>query len=272
MELSSELNIKYWGMESLSKIGSLLGIPIETDKYTKEKTMLQSARLLIEVSLEGPYPDYVEFVNDFNVVVRQKVKFEWMQVKCGYCQMLGDKEQEYGKKGTTRMEWRVARPTTNHNDQQQEQDQTDGFIRVQSRVQQGVSEMRSSEVYFSWTNKTLWSRIDRVFINIDWHAKFDFTQVNYLPNGLSDHTPLHIIFLSYPRPKYEFSFCDMWTKDPYYMDLVEAKMKLLQKDSNLGQLKALLNKLKPALRKLNKDKYADLYEQQARAKEDMSHV
>ena len=75
-----ELDIKYWGIESLSRIGSLLGIPIITDKYTKEKTMLQYACLLIEVSLEGPYPNYVEFVNDFNVVVRQKVKFEWMTV------------------------------------------------------------------------------------------------------------------------------------------------------------------------------------------------
>ena len=33
-----------------------------------------------EVSLDGPYPDYVEFANDFNVAVRQKVKFEWMPV------------------------------------------------------------------------------------------------------------------------------------------------------------------------------------------------
>ncbi|KAJ8421817.1 hypothetical protein Cgig2_023810 [Carnegiea gigantea] len=372
--------------------------------------MLQYARLLIEVSLEGTYPDYVEFVNDFNVVVKQMVKFEWMPVKCGHCQMLEYKEQECRKKGTTRMEWRVARPTINQNDQQQEQDQTDGFTRVQSRtsarsimvfkhwkekkvkgikkgwqgghppmdsvvswnirglnwpnkqedvkvflrlnkvglvgllktkvkvetvntmanslstnrkffityvygfnqetnrqqmwedltgIAQGMNEawcilgdfksvlqkkdsiggadvldseiskfskwidvcelqkMRSSRPYFSWTNKITWSRIDRV---------------NYLPNRLSDHTPLHIILPSCPRPKHEFTFCDMWTKDPHYMDLVKAKMKLLQEDSRLGQLKALLNKLKPALRKLNKDKYAYLYEQQARAREDMSHV
>ena len=56
------------------------------------------------------------------------------------------------------------------------------------------------------------------------------------------------------------------------MDLVEPKMKLLQEDGKLGQLKALLNKVKPAVRNLNKDKYAYLYEEQARAKEDMSHV
>ncbi|KAJ8420630.1 hypothetical protein Cgig2_002710 [Carnegiea gigantea] len=43
-----DLDIKYWCLESLSKIDSILGIPIKTDKYTKEKTMLKYARLLIE--------------------------------------------------------------------------------------------------------------------------------------------------------------------------------------------------------------------------------
>jgi len=39
-----------------------------------------------------------------------------MPVKCGHCQMLGHKEHECKKKGTTRMESRVVRPTTNQND------------------------------------------------------------------------------------------------------------------------------------------------------------
>ncbi|KAJ8426028.1 hypothetical protein Cgig2_015850 [Carnegiea gigantea] len=33
-------DIKYWGMESLSKIGSLLVIPIKTDRFTKDKLVL----------------------------------------------------------------------------------------------------------------------------------------------------------------------------------------------------------------------------------------
>ena len=39
-----DLDIKYWGMESLSKIGSLIGIPIKIDQYTRDKTMLRYAR------------------------------------------------------------------------------------------------------------------------------------------------------------------------------------------------------------------------------------
>ncbi|KAJ8427719.1 hypothetical protein Cgig2_022193 [Carnegiea gigantea] len=48
-----ELDIKYWGMQSLSKIGSMLGFPLKIDKYTKEKSMLRYARLLVEMPLEG---------------------------------------------------------------------------------------------------------------------------------------------------------------------------------------------------------------------------
>ena len=50
------LDVNYWGLESLSKIGSILGIPIKTDRYTKEKSMIKYARLMIEISLEGHFP------------------------------------------------------------------------------------------------------------------------------------------------------------------------------------------------------------------------
>ncbi|KAJ8427092.1 hypothetical protein Cgig2_011292 [Carnegiea gigantea] len=51
----------FLGLNNLSKIQSLLGISIKTDKYTKEKSIIQYAWVLIEVSLEGPFPNSVEF-------------------------------------------------------------------------------------------------------------------------------------------------------------------------------------------------------------------
>ncbi|KAJ8419423.1 hypothetical protein Cgig2_014910 [Carnegiea gigantea] len=53
-----------------------------------------------------------------------------------------------------------------------------------------LQEMRSAGAYYSWTNKVVRSRIDRAFIDSLWHETFDFTQVTYMANGLSDHTPL----------------------------------------------------------------------------------
>ncbi|KAJ8435288.1 hypothetical protein Cgig2_030043 [Carnegiea gigantea] len=58
-----ELDIKYWGLDSLSKLGSMLGKPIKTEKTTKDKSTLSYARLLIEMPISGPFPDYIDFVN-----------------------------------------------------------------------------------------------------------------------------------------------------------------------------------------------------------------
>ena len=61
------LGIKYWEAESLSKIGSIIGIPLKSDKYTMEKTMLHYALLLIE--LDVAFMKFIEFINDKDVLV-----------------------------------------------------------------------------------------------------------------------------------------------------------------------------------------------------------
>ncbi|KAJ8421923.1 hypothetical protein Cgig2_025978 [Carnegiea gigantea] len=101
-----DLDLKYWGMESLSKIGSLIGIPLKTDCYTKERTMIKYARLMIEVPIEGPFPDFVEFFNDEDILIRQQVQFEWKPIKCTHCSMYGHTEEICKKKVGQRMEWR----------------------------------------------------------------------------------------------------------------------------------------------------------------------
>jgi len=66
-----ELDIKFWGSGSPSKTGSSLGILLKTDKYAKERTMIKYARILIDISLEGPFPDYIKFFNEEEVLIRQ---------------------------------------------------------------------------------------------------------------------------------------------------------------------------------------------------------
>ncbi|KAJ8433453.1 hypothetical protein Cgig2_014494 [Carnegiea gigantea] len=101
-----DLDIKYWGLASLSKLGSILGIPIKTDKYTMEKTRLSYARFLIETPVDEAFPNFINFVNDQDVVVRLQVKYEWKPIKCQHCRMYGHKEDECRKKTIIRKEWR----------------------------------------------------------------------------------------------------------------------------------------------------------------------
>lgn len=114
-----ELELKYWGLESLSKIGSLLGHPLKSDKFTLEKTMLRYARLLVEFPMEGPFPDSIDFFNEEGIMVRQKIIYEWKPCRCSHCGMLGHKEEECRKK-TTRWEWRPVTNTQQQHIQMQE--------------------------------------------------------------------------------------------------------------------------------------------------------
>ncbi|KAJ8436750.1 hypothetical protein Cgig2_009724 [Carnegiea gigantea] len=83
--------------ESLSKIGSLLGYPLKTDKYIKDKSMLKYARLMVEMSLEGQFPEYIEFANEKGVLLRQKVTYEWMPIKCDKRKMFGHTQEQCRK-------------------------------------------------------------------------------------------------------------------------------------------------------------------------------
>ena len=65
-----DLDVRYWGTESLSKMGSLLGIPLKTDRYTKEISVLRYVRLLIDIPLVSPFPDYIEFFNNNEMLLR----------------------------------------------------------------------------------------------------------------------------------------------------------------------------------------------------------
>ena len=84
----------------------MLGMTIKTDKYTKHKTFLKYARILIEIKLEHTLPKYIDFVNAHNVVVRQKVEYEWKPIRCDFCKMYGHLKDDCRKKPKTRTEWR----------------------------------------------------------------------------------------------------------------------------------------------------------------------
>lgn len=85
-----------------------------------------------------------------------------------------------------------------------------------------VLEMPGSGAFFTWTNKTLWSKINRVFINNLWHEVFDYTLDKFLPQGLSDHTPILIQSHESPKPPPQFQFYDMWCSHKDYQDIISA--------------------------------------------------
>jgi len=66
--------------------------------------MIKYARLLIDMPLDGQFPDYIDLFNEEGIQIRQQVHYEWKPLKCTPCKMFGYDEPHCKKKGGTRIE------------------------------------------------------------------------------------------------------------------------------------------------------------------------
>ncbi|KAJ8423094.1 hypothetical protein Cgig2_023476 [Carnegiea gigantea] len=218
------LDIKYWGVDSLGKIGSIIGIPIKMDKYTIEKTMLRFSRVMIDIPLGNDFLDYVEFANDHNVIVRQSVTYEWRPIKCTHYRMYGHMEDSCRKKTPAKKVWRVVShsspaPTTHapiSTDLEQEPPEAAGISGL------------------NWPNKQ-----DDVNIFLQLH------KINMIETTAC------------PKAQPVFQFCDMWIRDPKFLPLIKSLMPM-KVHHPWQQLRSFMRRAQQALSKLNKDKYHDL--------------
>lgn len=103
-----KLDLRFWGGRGLSKVASLLGKPIKADKHTKEKKLVNYARVLIEIDITKEIPEKVTFVDEFGDFIEQKVECEWKPIKYTKCKMFVLEEAQC-RKGVRR-EW--VRKTT----------------------------------------------------------------------------------------------------------------------------------------------------------------
>ncbi|KAJ8419819.1 hypothetical protein Cgig2_022215 [Carnegiea gigantea] len=80
----------------------------ELTNTLRRKTVLKYARLLIEIHMEDAFPEYIDFINDHNVLVRQKMEYEWKPTKCSHLKKFGHTKEERRKKSLIRKEWRLV--------------------------------------------------------------------------------------------------------------------------------------------------------------------
>ncbi|KAJ8421301.1 hypothetical protein Cgig2_016247 [Carnegiea gigantea] len=158
--------------------------------------------------------------------VQDKSKSSYASL-CLHCKMFGHEDSHCKKKHSSRHEWRqkgrmwVAWKPSSYNltilkviDQivHCQAIQSRGNEVHQSNVRDFTEFLKKGELFemrwtgsnYSWTNKTIWSRIDRVIINSLWYGCFDFTQNHYLANSLSDRAPMVVKFPNSPKPKGRF--------------------------------------------------------------------
>ncbi|VFQ79935.1 unnamed protein product [Cuscuta campestris] len=106
-----DLEIKYWSLSGLSRLGSLLGKPIRTDRATAKRTKLDFARMMVAVKMKQEFPESIIFQDENERLITQHIKYEWCPVHCSSCKGLGHKAIECRKQTVngqkkTKMVWR----------------------------------------------------------------------------------------------------------------------------------------------------------------------
>jgi len=94
----------------------------------------------------------------------------------------------------------------------------------------GLQKFQYEGAFFTWTNKTIWSRINKVFHNELWYECFAYIHAHYMSQGLSDHTPIILSFPQGPKPRSTSNFVKcgqrtrtlkIWSNKAWYSSLTD---------------------------------------------------
>ncbi|XP_073037146.1 uncharacterized protein [Primulina eburnea] len=120
---------------------------------------------------------------------------------------------------------------------------------------------------FTWTNKTIWKRLDRVFVSVDWGDHFHSIRVEHLIRTVSDHCPLFVsvpVFASGPN---SFRFQSMWLRHHGFLQTVRLNWNLPCHLNGMHRLFVKLKRLKSHLKWWNKGVFGDLFAKLAEAEQ-----
>lgn len=73
----------------MRKITSTLGLVLRINNLTSKHKHMMYARVLIEVSVYGYFPNEIYFINELDELVSQKLVYDWKPTLCGKCKEFG---------------------------------------------------------------------------------------------------------------------------------------------------------------------------------------
>ncbi|XP_021848896.2 uncharacterized protein [Spinacia oleracea] len=76
------LPLNCWRSEALSRISSLLGVPLFEDECTTRQDRVSFARVLIEMDITTPLPDHVWIEDSSGRIFKQDVRYDWKPANC----------------------------------------------------------------------------------------------------------------------------------------------------------------------------------------------
>ncbi|KAJ8429748.1 hypothetical protein Cgig2_031566 [Carnegiea gigantea] len=207
-------------------------------------TWITHARVLVEMSIKGPFLQCIDFFNEHDMLIRQQVSHEWIPHKCSHCKMYGHEVSSCTKKGIARKEWRVV-----------QKPQEAPFDPKESTT-------KDNDSAASFTLVIRKSRANR---------SPEPQQGTRQPH-LSDHTPLCLQFPATPKTRPSFKYCEMWGKHPDFSEIVSSALPTIESASTLSLIGSYLSSLRPKLSKLHRDNFKDLRQQVETARQRLTTV
>ncbi|XP_073037131.1 uncharacterized protein [Primulina eburnea] len=113
---------------------------------------------------------------------------------------------------------------------------------------------------FTWTNKTIWKRLDRVLVSVDWGDHFSSIRVEHLPRTVSDHCPLLVTAPVFARGPSSFRFQRMWLRHHGFLQTVRLNWNLPCSLIGMSRLFVKLKRLKNHLKWWNRDVFGNIFD------------
>lgn len=83
------LPLSCWGMDSLSRIGSALGIPFYVDACTTQVDRVSYARILVEMDITRKVPNLIKALDPNYRLLEQRVGYDWAPKYFPTCLTIG---------------------------------------------------------------------------------------------------------------------------------------------------------------------------------------
>ncbi|VFQ84960.1 unnamed protein product [Cuscuta campestris] len=99
-----DLEMKYWSLTGLSRLGSTIGQPVRRDGATASRKKWAYARIQVEVQINQKFPDQINFINEDGRVITQNVIYEWTPTICSHYNRIGHVMEKCRKKSETKGE------------------------------------------------------------------------------------------------------------------------------------------------------------------------
>jgi hypothetical protein len=87
----------------------------------------------------------------------------------------------------------------------------------------GLYDVNFTGCHFSWTNGSVWSKLDRVLINPSWSSLQRLTHVRFgFPGAFTDHSPAAVHLDPYVQGRRNFKFFNMWATHNQFLEVVSS--------------------------------------------------